>query len=61
MTKAELKRIEQIEANLIKLGELMEITLRNEERFANSLTNILDYMEAHKMDMQPYRPNKLDS
>ena len=60
MTDEELKRIEKIEKSLGQISATLEKTISNQERFANAMENILDYMEQHQLQGD-YRPPRLDS
>jgi len=61
MTEEENKRFEKLENDFAQLTKMMDTMINNQEQFANSLNNILDYMETHKMKFEKYRPNRLDS
>ena len=58
MTNTE--KIIKLEKLVAELSTMVDDMVNVQIRQSNALGNILQYMEAHKLQ-QPYRPQKLDS
>lgn len=61
MTKEDQQQIDALTLEVASLSALFNKMLANQESFARSLNDILNYMETHKMNLSKHRPNKLDS